>query len=171
MKRLLAGTAVLGLAVAGIGTASAQPALQKVTGGGQIATDNMTGPGQTLAFNARQFAEGDTGNADGQLQYNLHGAPGEKFHGRVTCLVVTPATEDEDAMATLAGIYTNSEGGPGQFKLTITDTDMGESQNQNELVSFDPEADDQDCGEPAGGNSMEFGRGNIVIHEERGSRP
>ena len=160
MKRALISAAVLGLAVTGISTATAAPAAQKVTGGGQLpAMDDMTaGAEQTLAFTARTTSGTTDGDAAAeQLQFNPRGA-GEAaaFHGRVTCLVVTG---DE---ATLAGTRDG-----GFFRLTVMDVDRGGPQRDAEPLVFEPAAEDDHCGEPAAGDEMSLGRGNVVIHQTR----
>lgn len=114
LKRIVISSAVLAIAIAGAGVASAEKPENpgsgksgfKVTGGGQIISDDQEaagGPGDTVGFNAHEV-EGDdpasTGDdndaATGQFQYNPHGGAqnpdqnqpaNEKFHGVVTCLI------------------------------------------------------------------------------------
>ncbi|MCW2607249.1 MAG: hypothetical protein JWO60_1942 [Frankiales bacterium] len=174
MKRIVVSTAVLALAIAGLGTAQAAPAVQKVTGGGQILAtdaDNGGGPGQTIAFNARGTGEGETDNADGQLQFNAHDGA-VKFHGEVTCLVVTAAQEDDtttpqDETAPISATLAGAKRDGGFFKLTVMDVDNDGPQSGAEPLAFDPEADDANCGEPLEVDGFELGRGNIVIHKEK----
>jgi hypothetical protein len=168
VKRLLASTAVLGLAVAGIGTASAAPDFYKVTGGGQIIAEMASGPGDTIAFNARSAngaaAEEGDDLAVGQLQYNGRTEdPAQKFHGAITCLQV------DGNIARLAGYKKGTSGEAGTFfRLLVEDTDNNGPQNGTELLLFNPNADSANC-DPVEDEETEdqLGRGNIQIHEPR----
>jgi hypothetical protein len=103
LKRTIISSAVLALAVAGTGIASADKPQGnnggfKVTGGGQIIAEGAKGAGDTVGFNAHE-EEGDNPATDapndaarGQFQFVPRGQSGasagsEKFHGVVTCLI------------------------------------------------------------------------------------
>lgn len=180
MKRLLAGTAVLGLAVAGIGTATAAPAELKVTGGGQITTmDKMTGPGQTIAFNAQSAPTSEQADAArGQLQFNNH--DGAKFHGTVTCLAAMP-TANGDGTAVLGGM--TDEATPRPFRIDVVDD--GEGGDAQDMITLrlgtrafdgqDPQdgtpgasTDRQLCDAETDPVDMRLGRGNVQVHKANG---
>lgn len=153
MKRLLASTAVIGLAVAGIGTATAAAPFDKVTGGGQIFLDPTAppqGPGATIAFTARNI--GADNLAQGQLQYNDHA--GIKFHGAVTCLIV------EGTNATFAGTFTNAEGEEDVFQVDVQDNGQGQDPNDLIVLSY---PDNANCESMT--PDMELGRGNAQVHD------
>ena len=101
LRNFLIAVAVLALAVPGFAQAESG---FKVTGGGQIITDEQEaagGPGDTVGFVAQEMAGDDEASpgddddaARGQFQYNPHGGANaqnqpaeEKFHGVVTCLI------------------------------------------------------------------------------------
>lgn len=152
MKRILASSAVVGLALAGMGTSSAAAPFDKVTGGGQIIADSsLQGPGATIAFTARNV--GPDNLAQGQFQYNDH--VGVKYHGTVSCLVVTG-----DA-ATFAGEITSGENAGGFFQVDVQDNGQGAEPNDLILLT---NPDDADC-DPSMDPTMELGRGNLQVHD------
>ena len=158
MKRIVISGAVLALAVGGAGVSQAEPAMYKVTGGGQIIvdTDEMPaagGPGETIAFNARSV--GATEAANGQLQYNSH--DGVKFHGVVSCLVV------EGPRATFAGVITKGDGEGEPFQVDVLDNGEGAGSDDAILLTT-PDADD--CSEPED-PTMQLGRGNVQVHKSK----
>lgn len=165
MKRLLVGGAVLALGIGGMNLAQAAQGY-KVTGGGQIIAEGASGPGDTLAFNARsldgQTAAQDSDGAQGQLQYNGRGDAAQKFHGLVTCLQV------EGTVARIAGIKKTETGETGFFRLVLDDTDNGGPQNPAEPLMFQPDATEANCDSADGDDlTSELGRGNIQIHEAK----
>ena len=145
--------------------AAAAPAVEKVTGGGQIIADGAKGPGDTIAFTA-QRAAADSDAARGQLQFNQR-STGLKTHGIVDCLDVV-SRSDEGGMAVLGGCYRDE---PAQrFRVYVTDNGQG-SAAENDLVMFEvvDESDDRaDC-EPEDDSFEDLpvlGRGNVKIHKE-----
>ena len=155
MKRILAGSAVLGLAIAGMSTATAAgPSGFKVTGGGQIIAQNAQGAGDTVGFTAQEIngddprSRGDNDDAArGQFQYVPRGQSNgtqqpatQKFHGVVTCLISggeaadneraeDPNYEEQlsDGMARFGGFVrgTESDGSPVFFTVDVTDNGQG----------------------------------------------
>jgi hypothetical protein len=165
MKRIVISTAVIGLAVAGIGTATAGPDVDKVTGGGQIIVDTQgmptAGPGDTIAFNAqltRATHDADDA-ADGQLQFverDGAGRPTDQFHGEVLCLVVNGST------ATFAGRITTAGDDQGDFfQVDLTDGGEGAATTDTILLT---RPDKADC-DPSEAMQMQLGRGNVQVHD------
>jgi hypothetical protein len=156
---MLISTAVVGLAVAGVGTATAAPDFDKVTGGGQVMVDadndgaQDAGPGETIAFNARTTG-GPNRAATGQLQYNDH--DGVKFHGAVRCLVVNGST------ATFAGIITSGEGVGAPFQVDVRDNGEGALAGNDMIILSTP--DNADC-DPSEDPTRELARGNVQVHD------
>ncbi len=163
MKRTLISAAVLSLAVAGTGVASADKPSDKgndgagasqggykVTGGGQIIADGQQGAGDTVGFNAHRIGEGP--DARGQFQFVPRGestnasAPEEKFHGVVTCLssgTEAPATEaaegdGNNAEALMPGSarfggYLRDD--PTKFfTVDVTDNGQGASNTDGDMI-------------------------------------
>jgi hypothetical protein len=163
VKRILISTVVVGLAVAGIGTATAAPDFDKVTGGGQIIADMTPGPGDTIAFNAQETrASDDDDAARGQVQYvNRDGAGSseDKFHGEVTCLQVM------GNVARIGGVITNGEA--GFFRIDLMDNGQGGTASDNDMIklSRDTEPFTCDMSEEDDDDQMDLGRGNIQVHD------
>lgn len=164
MKRILISTAVLGLAVAGIGTATAAPDFDKVTGGGQIIDDGVTGPGDTIAFNAQETqADGDEDAARGQLQFVQRagaGRPEDKFHGEVTCLQVM------DNVARIGGVITS--GTRGFFRVDLMDNGQGGMAADNDMIKIARDAEDPfTCtfSDDDDDNQNDLARGNVKVHD------
>ena len=178
MKRTLISGTVLALAVAGMSTGNAAPAVHKVTGGGQITSATQTGAGSTIAFTAQsQGAEGSA--AKGQFQLQLRNATTgakETVHGTVTCVVVFAT---EDGMPAMAAIGGQSRGGE-DFRIDVTDD--GQGRDAMDMVSVrrgDAARDGRDmeipgapmdeslCDSEDEMADMSLGRGNVKIHKAK----
>ena len=151
--------ATVGL-VAGLSLVAAQAAPAfKVTGGGQ--TDvSTTGPGDTIAFTARNTGEGS--DAQGQVQFvdREDGRVVEVYHGSVNCLVAIDA--GEEGAARLAGEFTTQGGGP--FEIYVEDN--GEPNQGADRIFIDqnddPNCDDDDDDDEDGATGL--ARGNVQVH-------
>jgi hypothetical protein len=180
VKRILASTAVVGLALAGMGTSTAAPAVFKVTGGGQlIDLSTESGAGDTIAFSAQ--SQGEEGEAaKGQFQYiDRTGGTGqaqEVIHGTVTCVVVY--STGDGGMAVIGGESRAGE----PFRIDVTDNGQGGS--EDDMVSVRRGAEAFDGSDPQDGMpgvssdtalcDMEqedadrlLGRGNVTIHKAK----
>lgn len=192
MKRTIISGAVLALAIAGVGTASAakpegagSQGGYKVTGGGQIIADGGQGAGDTVGFNAQ---EADTATNDeaarGQFQYVPRGestnasAPEEKFHGVVTCLISgaqaqaneaeEPDGEENEALMPGSARFGGFVRGTNQaFTVDVTDNGQGSAAEDDMiLVRFTstPCADNPEDEEMEPEDLLRLGRGNVKIH-------
>lgn len=173
MKRILASTAVIGLAIAGMGTSSAAPAVTKITGGGQTLVPAEGGAGDTVGFNAQVDADG---NVKGQFQYvDRTGGTGQGQtvqHGEVTCAVVfsRPTGGESGGVAVFGGEL--RDGTP--FRVDVTDEGQGAQGMDMILVQTGPAAQDggdhgQDtelCDEESE-ESFDLNRGNVTIHKAK----
>lgn len=168
MKRILTGTAVLAVTLAGTGVGSAAPAVYKVTGGGQTLV-GTTGAGNTIAFTAQSAgAEGEA--AKGQFQLQLRDGAKETIHGEVNCVVVYSYTED-GGMAVIGG--TSRDGEP--FRFDVIDGGEGKDASDMIRVSRGDEAEDGDdngsdsflCDEEDEQAETDFARGNVQVHKAK----
>lgn len=175
MKRILISGAVLTLAITGVSSASAAPAVYKVTGGGQTLVPAGGGAGNTIAFSAQ--SQGDEGSAaKGQFQYVDRKGTGtgkgqEVVHGTVSCVVVFSRT-DEGGMAVIGG--TSREGEP--FRIDVTDD--GQGAHGNDMIVVRRGAAAQDGGDDDSGDTalcdsedetadVALNRGNVKIHKAK----
>lgn len=170
MKRIVLSSAVVALAIGGMGVASAEkPSGFKVTGGGQIIADSTAGgAGDTVGFNAQQTADG----ARGQFQYVPRGestnesAPDSKFHGVVTCLESTGTNS-----ARFGGFVRD---GVQAFTVDVTDNGQGgDSEDDLILVRFtdSPCADNPENDEDEAEDLLKLGRGNVKVHNSPSGTP
>jgi hypothetical protein len=180
VKRILASTAVIGLAIAGMGTSSAAPAVFKVTGGGQlIDLSTESGAGDTIAFSAQsQGSEGEA--AKGQFQYvDRTGGTGqaqEVIHGTVSCVVVY--SSGDGGTAVIGGESRTGE----PFRIDVTDNGQGGTEDDMVSVRRGDEAfDGSDLldGQPGATTdtalcdmenedaNRQLGRGNVTIHQAK----
>lgn len=199
MKRTVISAAVLAIAISGAGVASAEKPEDKgnnggykVTGGGQIISDDHEGgPGDTVGFNAHRTVEGGP-DARGQFQYVPRGesdnasAPTEKFHGVVTCLIsggeaIANENEEEDGEFNEA-LKEGSARFGGHFRddptrfFTVDVTDNGQGGSAEDDLILVRETD-----EPCGDNPenednnpeqmIKLGRGNVKIHNNVDPEP
>lgn len=173
MKRIIVSAAVLSLAVAGVSSAQAAPAVTKITGGGQTLVPAAGGAGDTVGFNAQVD---EAGNAKGQFQYVKRNGAGngtnqQVFHGEVTCAAVFPAG-DEGGMAAFGGSL--RDGTP--FRVDVTDNGQGAMGMDMILVRMGPDAEDSDgsgdtdlCDEGDRPDQLPaLNRGNVKIHKAAG---
>jgi len=172
VKRTIISGAVLALAVAGMSTGNAAPAVYKVTGGGQITSATQMGAGSTVAFTAQ--SQGEEGEAaKGQFQLQLREANGAKetIHGTVSCVVVFAAQDGMPAMAAIGGQSRTGE----DFRIDVTDDGQGKDAMDMVTVRRGPEARDGDddnndtllCDEEDEVADMSLGRGNVKIHKTK----
>lgn len=171
MKRLLASTAVIGLAVAGMGTSSAAPSENKVTGGGQYFDigEEPTGAGNTIAFQAQGVGDGSP--ARGQIQYVGRSGEnaGDKFHASdITCFLVV------GNMATIVGtdragqefrldLVDNGEGSTGSADMILVDRNLT---SDNPLTPGNE--DESDCNTRQDDQLPVHARGNVQVHKAKG---
>ena len=193
MKRTVISAAVLAIAISGVGVASAEKPADggfKVTGGGQIITDEQEaegGPGDTVGFNA-QDTDGDAGQAArGQFQYVPRGASDgtnqeveEKFHGVVTCLISGAEAQANEAMeedgeenealmpgsARFGGFLRDN---PEQaFTVDVTDTGQGSKASGDDMIlvrlTDEPCGDNPENEDNDAEEMLKLGRGNVKIH-------
>jgi hypothetical protein len=159
LKRIVALLGVLALTTAAFSSLAQAGRSFMVTGGGQTAV-GTSGPGDTIAFTARD-TDADAGDAaQGQVQFvdREAGQIVEVYHGTVTCLV--PASGGSDGAAYFAGQWTNQ--GAGDFEIYVADN--GEPNQGNDMIFIDQEdgfncSDDNDDDEPTA-----LGRGNVQYH-------
>ena len=168
MKRILISGAVLAVALGGAGVSQADRTSGfKVTGGGQIIADGVSGPGDTIAFQVQNIdgATGAEGSdaARGQVQSVQRadgaGRPTDKFHGEADCLVVVGKT------ARFAGQVRGATSLPF-FRVDIVDNGQGGAAQENDMVLVqraDEPFDCDDSGET--GDDSDLARGNVKIHE------
>lgn len=170
MKRIVLSSAVVALAIAGIGTGSAAPAGEKVTGGGQILADGQTtGAGSTIAFNAQESAT----DIKGQVQYIIRsGGTGQGQnvrHGEVTCLdVISPG---DGGTARIGGFF---DGDPTQtFTIDVTDGGEGGTAIDYVVVREGSASDSDGDGDASCTDRGDFvanvalGRGNVQVHKAK----
>ena len=191
MKRIVISSAVLALAISGVGVASAEkpenPGEQggyKVTGGGQIVADGSGGgAGDTVGFNAHRLGEGP--DAKGQFQFVPRGestnasAPKEKFHGVVTCLIsgseaiANEEAEDDDNVEEALAEGSARFGGylrdnPEQaFTVDVTDNGQGSNAEDDMILvrlTGEPCADNPENEDNDAEEMLKLGRGNVKIH-------
>lgn len=162
MKKFIAPAMFVALALAP-STAMADVG-DKVTGGGQTFFDSSDtkGAGSTIAFNAKEGAEGITG----QVQYiNRQAGTGRasvKFHGDVICLRVFP-----DGRTAEIGARAKSDRYPNQFVLLFVQ-DNGEGSNaESDLIDANYDTAAPDCEEYENDDSPAFtlARGNVQVHK------
>lgn len=161
MKRIAALLGVIGLTTAAFAMTAQAGRAFMVTGGGQI-TVGTEGPGDTIAFTARDI-DGDAGDlAKGQVQYvdREDGEVVEVYHGAVSCLVAVEGA-GTDGAAYLAGQWSNQ--GSGDFEIYVEDN--GEPNQGADQIFIDQEdafncSDDNDDDEPTA-----LGRGNVQVHQ------
>ena len=134
---------VVGLALAAVpvGIAFAQSDGLKVTGGGQsVLSEDATGPGDTIAFNAQQTSDVATGEpasfpAKGQLQVidrdDAGGGQGAKFHGIVRCIKEFTRDESDGLNGTYVrfGGFQKVKGKQTTTAFTVDAQDNGEGVN------------------------------------------
>ncbi len=170
MKRIVISTAVLALACAGLSTASAAPAVHKVTGGGQTLV-GTTGAGNTIAFTA-QSAGAEGADAKGQFQLQLRDGTKETIHGTVSCVVVYSATE-RGGVAVIGGQSRSGE----DFRFDVVDG--GEGKDAGDMIKLSRGAAARDGGDDDEGDTAlcdtedeaadtEFARGNVQVHKAKG---
>lgn len=186
-------SAVLAIAIAGVGVASAEkpenPGEQggyKVTGGGQIVADGSAGgAGDTVGFNAHRLGDGP--DAKGQFQFVPRGesdnasAPTEKFHGVVTCLISggeavanEEAEEDgefnealEEGSARFGGFVRTKDGTEQAFTVDVTDNGQGNGAEDDMILvrlTSEPCADNPEDESNDPEEMLKLGRGNVKIH-------
>lgn len=176
VKRIVISTAVLALAIGGLGQAQAAPAVYKVTGGGQfLAEGQTTGAGSTIAFTGQSQGAEDA-PAKGQFQLQLRDGAGAKetIHGTVSCVFVFAAQDGMPAMAVLGG-----QSGDEDFRIDITDDGQGNDAMDMVMVRRGAEARDGDddgdedtdtslCDQEEEAADTLLGRGNVKIHKAKG---
>lgn len=170
MKRLVIGVSVIGLAIAGMSTGSAAPAVTKITGGGQTLVPAEGGAGDTIAFTAQ--TDGTPEGVKGQFQYvDRTGGTGQGqtvHHGTVTCVALLPT--DGPNVGVIGGV---SEGIP--FRIDVIDNGQG-SADDNDLIvvrqgaaAEDGADDDSDdtalCDNEDETADADLSRGNVKIHK------
>ncbi len=170
MKRIVISSAVLALAIGGMGVGSAEPAVYKVTGGGQTLVPEDGGAGDTIAFSAQSQGEEGTA-AKGQFQYqDRTGGTGKDhttLHGTITCVVVFPAgTADEGGAAALGGTLTDGRA----FRVDVTDNGQGAQGSDMILARFGEDAQGDNAGLCDPDDRPEedlpaLSRGNVKIHK------
>lgn len=176
MQRILIAGSVLAVAVAGMGTVSAAPAVYKVTGGGLDPARDRTArplggagtvPWRPIAFTA-QSAE-----ADGQDRTAGKGQLQETVHGTITCVVVFSNT-DRGGVAVLGGV--TRAGDP----VRIDVMDNGEGRTSTDLIRLSRDGDALDGGDEGDEGTdeslcdpederadTELGRGNVQVHKAK----
>ena len=163
IRKMLIAAAVVSLAIPAFAAAAPKdnaPTGYKVTGGGQIIAEGVTGPGNTVGFNAQEL---QGGTVRGQFQYVPRNANEDsaqtKFHGVVTCL------EDLGDNAARFGGYFRSE--PSRF-FTVDVTDGGQgAEGVGDMILVrettascaDRDEDEQPL--------LLLGRGNVKIHNDQ----
>lgn len=155
----LAAVAALALA-AGPATAQSSP---KVTGGGQIIADSsLSGPGDTIAFQAQETTQGrQTGpGVRGEVQYVPHLSGTGKWHGRVTCLDIS------GNVAVLGGPKTQGDQDPEFFEIYVEDNGPpgGDQGNDMIILHETDEAPDCDPDDFDPDDEMRLARGNVRVH-------
>lgn len=168
MKRVVVCAAALALGVTGAGYAQASE-YYKVTGGGQTFPfeAEVSGPGDTIAFNAQQTAEpsDDAAPAEGQVQYLDREGPGKpvaNIHGTVDCLRV------EGDRAIIEGTITRG-GDEDFFRIDLMDT--GRENRGTDWVFFQEIDSEPECEEVEDqfDDQPVLARGNVTIHEPGGA--
>lgn len=166
MKRLVLSTAVLALAVAGVSSATAAPAVYKVTGGGQTLV-GTTGAGTTIAFTA-QSAGSEGSAAKGQFQLQFRDGAKETVHGTVSCVVVVSDTDD-GGTAVIGGHSRSGE----PFRFDVVDGGEGKdaadmirvSRGDAAMDGADQGSDTALCDEEQESADTDVARGNVQVHK------
>ena len=172
MKRILIAGSVLAVAVAGMGTVSAAPAVHKVTGGGQTLLGTK-GAGNTIAFTAQSAGpEGSAAKGQFQIQDRSagRGQLQETVHGTITCVVVFSNT-DRGGVAVLGGFTRTGE----PVRIDVVDNGEGRSSTDMILLSrgaaaedgADDGSDTNLCDTEKEEASTELGRGNVQVHKAK----
>ena len=160
IRNLLIAVAVLAIAIPGIASAGAPN--DRATGGGQILVSSDGGAGDTIAFTAQNT--GGAGNAaKGQVQViDRSGGTGKdnvRFHGVVTCLIVTGNT------AELAGTYKNGNGATTGFILYAADNGEGANASGLDQIGLtrtsDPTCERDDSDDDG---ATDLARGNAQVY-------
>ena len=155
--RTTAALAIVVLAAAA--PVSAGSSADRATGGGQILVGTR-GPGDTIAFQAQQRANGVvSGNVN--VIDRVQGATGKgaHFRGDVTCLAVAGNT------AKMAGVGRLQDGTQRGFTLIVTDNGEGAAAN-NDLITLEY-TDDPTCEREDGDDdaAVELARGNAQVYD------
>lgn len=157
--------------------ATADSPRDRATGGGQaFFSGEPAGAGDTVAFTAQRAkaAANDEVAANGQIQVNRRTTGVTKFHGTITCLVVTGGKSE--GAAYMSGTSRASKTQPAQsFELYVTDGGKGAMERDDTIALFvgdetdqgdDNRADDGPCG--IGGEpddlDVDLARGNVQTH-------
>lgn len=136
--------------------ATAGSSYDRVNGGGQVLfDDDGIGPGNTIAFTARDSATGAVGEVQYIKREDGLGQAQQRFHGTVDCITV------DGNMAKFAGTW-DVQGG-GTFEVLVADLGAG----GNDMVTVQPnetspecdEDDDDDDGQTA------LARGNTTVYD------
>jgi hypothetical protein len=169
VKRFALTTAALAVATAGMSTASAAPAVYKVTGGGQTLVPAEGGAGDTIAFSAQ--SQGEEGSAaKGQFQYqDRTGGTGKDHvtvHGTVSCVVVY--SNGDGGMAAIGG--TSTDGVP--FRIDVTDNGSGGDGTPDMILvrqGADATGDDSALcdADDQPDETFDLSRGNVTIHKSK----
>ena len=205
LRNFIVAAFVLALAVPGLAAAekpedAGRYSDFKVTGGGQILSeDHAGGAGDTVGFNAQEI-EGDDGASDapndaarGQFQYVPRGendsqqAPAEKFHGVVTCLisgdeaVANEAAEGDGnveealaaGMARFGGYVRYQDDTVQYFTVDVNDKGQGGDTEDEILVRFtsEPCGDNPEDEDGSADELARLARGNVKIHNYRAAEP
>lgn len=173
MKRIVVSGAVLALAIGGVQVATAAPAGEKVTGGGQILADSQTtGAGSTIAFTAQESAT----DVKGQVQYIIRtGGTGKGQnvrHGVVDCVnVISPG---DGGSAKIGGYFDND---PTQtFVIDVVDNGEGAKATGLDMIAIREGAasDGNDSDSDGSCNDSDdfaadfaLGRGNVQVHKAK----
>jgi hypothetical protein len=171
LKRTIVTTAVLALAIAGMGSSSAAPSTTKITGGGQTLVPASGGAGDTVGFNAQVSADG----VKGQFQYvNRNGAGTgqnqEVSHGDVTCALVLSRPDEGGAGGVAVFGGTLRDGTP--FRVDVTDDGQGDKGSDLILVQTGSAAqdgaddnEDTELCDQEDETALDLSRGNVTIHK------
>jgi hypothetical protein len=157
MRVVAAATATLAVAAMCAGSALAGAPNGRVTGGGQNPLESVTGPGNTIAFEAHQ---GSGTTATGNVQFiDRSAGTGQsqvKYHGTIECLFF-----DSSNSAQMYGHDRNGD----PFELFVMDNGEGAS-GGNDIASFnnDPRGD---CSKPDSSDegSTQLFRGNSQVYQ------
>ncbi|MHB8961126.1 MAG: hypothetical protein ACYDAN_16065 [Candidatus Limnocylindrales bacterium] len=170
MKRIVISSAVLALAIGGVGVGSAAPAVTKITGGGQTMVPAEGGAGDTVGFNAQVDADG---NVKGQFQYvDRTGGTGQGqqvAHGEVTCATVF-SRPDEGGAGGVAVFGGELRDGTA-FRVDVTDNGAGNASTDLILVRTGADAEGDNEGlcdqEDEPEETPDLNRGNVTIHKAK----
>lgn len=168
LKRTIISGAVLALAISGTGIGQAEPAVYKVTGGGQTLV-GMSGAGNTIAFTA-QSAGAEGSAAKGQFQLQLRDGARETIHGEVSCVVVYSTTEN-GGMAVIGGQSRTGE----DFRFDVVDG--GEGAGAMDMIRVSRGGAARDGGDSGSDTALcdredeqantDFSRGNVQVHKSK----